>query len=229
VRDFFLFQLFIKIDQPSQQIHIGIQGIINFRMALIHPNRPHMNFILATLKNTTTACLLIILSTSAFAQKKFSSDKGEISFTSNATLELINATSRKIQGIIDPATGAFAFIVKVQSFEGFNSSLQQKHFNDKYMESDKYYDATFTGKIIDPVDFSKDGSYDIRAKGNMVIHGKKQERIIPSKLQIDKGVVTVRSNFEVPLADHGIQVPEVVSTKIATIIIVKLDVMLTQK
>lgn len=188
-----------------------------------------MNSILANLKCTTTVCFLIILSTSTFAQKKFTSDKGEISFTSNATLELINATSKKVQGIIDPNTGAFAFIVKVQSFEGFNSSLQQKHFNDKYMESDKYYDATFSGKIIDQVDFTKDGSYDVRAKGNMVIHGKKQERIIPSKLQIDKGVVTVRSNFEVPLADHGIQVPEVVSTKIATIIIVKLEVTFTQK
>jgi hypothetical protein len=180
-------------------------------------------------KNTRIACFLILLNSSVFAQKKFTSDKGEISFTSNASLELINATSKKVQGIIDPNTSQFAFIVKVQSFEGFNSSLQQKHFNDKYMESDKYYDATYTGKIIDPVDFTKDGTYDVRAKGNMVIHGKKQERIIPSKLQIDKGVVTVHSNFEVPLADHGIQVPEVVSQKIATIIIVKLDVTFTQK
>lgn len=180
-------------------------------------------------RNTALACSLIFLSTSIFAQKKFTSDKGEISFTSNAALELINASSKKIMGIIDPNTGQFAFIVKVQSFEGFNSSLQQKHFNDKYMESDKYYDATFTGKIIDPVDFTQDGAYDVRAKGNMVIHGKKQERIIPGKLQIDKGVVTVRSNFEVPLADHGIQIPQVVSAKIATVIIVKLECTLTQK
>lgn len=195
-----------------------------------HPNRPYMNSTLThPLKNAVMACLLICLSSSVFGQKKFTSDKGEISFTSNASLELINATSKKVQGIIDPNTGQFAFIVKVQSFEGFNSSLQQKHFNDKYMESDKYYDATYTGKIIDPVDFTKDGAYDVRAKGNMVIHGKKQERIIPSKVQVDKGVVTVRSNFEVPLADHGIQVPQVVSTKIATIIIVKLDVTFTQK
>ncbi|HTH57943.1 MAG TPA: YceI family protein [Cyclobacteriaceae bacterium] len=188
-----------------------------------------MDSILTNLKNTAIACFLIFITTIAFAQKKFTSDKGEISFTSNAALELINATSKKIQGIIDPNTSQFAFIVKVQSFEGFNSSLQQKHFNDKYMESDKYYDATFTGKIIDPVDFTKDGAYDVRAKGSMVIHGKKQERIIPSKLQIEKGVLTVRSNFDVPLADHGIQVPQVVNTKIATIIMVKLDVTLTQK
>jgi hypothetical protein len=179
-------------------------------------------------KNAALICFLITFQAS-LAQKKFTSDKGEVSFTSNASLELINASSKKIQGIIDPNSGSFAFIVKVQSFEGFNSSLQQQHFNDKYMESDKYYDATFSGKIIDPVDFTKDGAYDVRAKGNMVIHGKKQERIIPSKLQINKGVVTVQSNFDVPLADHGIQIPEIVSAKIATIIFVKLDVTMTQK
>lgn len=161
--------------------------------------------------------------------QKLTSDKGEVSFTSNAALELINATSHKIQGIVDPATGAFAFIVKVQSFEGFNSGLQQKHFNDKYMESDKYYDATYSGKIVEPVDFTKDGVYDVHAKGNLVIHGKKQERTIPGKIEVSKGTVTVSSTFEVALADHGIPIPQVVSAKIATIIFVKLNVTMTKK
>jgi len=77
--------------------------------------------------------------------KKFTSDNGEVSFTSNAKLELINASSKNIKGIIDPATGNFAFVVTSQSFEGFNSNLQREHFNEKYMETDKYYDATFSG------------------------------------------------------------------------------------
>ncbi|MGC4022410.1 MAG: hypothetical protein QM734_10890 [Cyclobacteriaceae bacterium] len=97
------------------------------------------------------------------------------------------------------------------------------------MESDKFYDATFSGKIIDPIDFTKDGTYDVRAKGNLVIHGKKQSRIIPSKVQIEKGVMTINSSFNVPLADHDIQVPQIVSEKIATEIIVKLVVSLSQK
>src|ERR1041385_1168110 len=142
---------------------------------------------------------LITVQIKGSAQKKFSSDKGELSFTSNAKLELINATSKRVLGIIDPSNGQFAFIVKVHSFDGFNSSLQQQHFNDKYMESDKFYDATFSGKIIDPVDYTKDGTYEVRAKGSLMVHGKKQERIIPGKIQIEKGTLTVTSNFEVPL------------------------------
>jgi len=163
------------------------------------------------------------------AQKKFTSDNGEVSFSSNAKLELINASSNKIKGIIEPATGNFAFVVTIQSFEGFNSNLQREHFNEKYMETDKYYDATFSGKIIETIDFTKDGVYDVRAKGNLVIHGKKQARIIPGKIQIEKGVLKINSNFTIPLADHDIKVPQLVTEKIATEIIVKLNVAMTQK
>ncbi|HCW08129.1 MAG TPA: YceI family protein [Cytophagales bacterium] len=177
----------------------------------------------------TLFLLLVFGASSLTAQKKFSVENGEISFTSNAKLELINASSKKIQGIIDPATNSFAFIVKVKSFEGFNSNLQQQHFNDKYMESDKYYDATFTGKIIDPIDFTKDGVYEVRAKGNLVVHGKKQTRIIPGKIQIEKGIVSINSSFNVPLADHDIQIPQIVSEKVATEIIVKLNASMIQR
>jgi len=178
---------------------------------------------------TVILCLLFHIQIKGNAQKKFTSDKGELSFTSNAKLELINATSKRVLGILDPSNGQFAFIVKVRSFEGFNSNLQQQHFNDKYMESDKFYDATYSGKIIDPVDYTKDGTYDVRAKGSLVVHGKKQERIIPGKIHIEKGILTVTSDFEVPLADHDIPVPEIVSQKIATVITVKLNVLMTQK
>ncbi len=73
--------------------------------------------------------------------------------------------------------------------------------------------ATFSGKIIETIDFTKDGVYDVRAKGNLVIHGKKQARIIPSKIQIEKGVLKIASNFTIPLADHDIKVPQLVTEK----------------
>lgn len=174
-------------------------------------------------------CFLFILSAfTVQAQKKFTIDKGEISFTSNAKLELINAASKKIHGRIDPATGQFAFIVKIQSFEGFNSNLQREHFNENFMETDKYFEATFAGKIIEPIDFAKDGIYDVRAKGTLTIHGKKQTRIIPGRVQIEKGTLKIISDFTVPLADHDIKVPQLITEKIATEIIVKLNVFMVQ-
>ncbi len=164
------------------------------------------------------ACLfaLLFFSATVSAQRKLAVRKSEISFTSNAALELITASSNKVQGLIDPASNQFAFTVEISSFQGFNSKLQREHFNEKYMESEKYPKASFSGKIIEPIDFSSDGSYDVRAKGELDIHGQKQTRIIKAKLTIENGQVYVNAHFFIPLADHNISIPSIVSQKIAT-------------
>jgi polyisoprenoid-binding protein YceI len=103
----------------------------------------------------------------------------------------------------------------VRSFEGFNSPLQQIHFNENYLETDKFPDATFSGKIIEPIDFSKPGKTTIRAKGILKIHGIEQERIIKSEVTVTEHKVHVESFFTIQLADHGIRIPKVVHEKIA--------------
>lgn len=150
-----------------------------------------------------------------FAQR-LSINDSKITFTSNAELEIITATSQKVQGLIDPATNQFAFTVDVRSFMGFNSALQREHFNEKYMESEKFPRASFSGKIIEPVDFSADGTFEVRAKGELDIHGQKQIRIIKSRVKVDKGIVYLEAAFFVPLSDHNISIPTIVNQKIAT-------------
>jgi hypothetical protein len=162
-------------------------------------------------------------------QKRYEVTTGNIDFTSNAPLELINASSEKVKGIVDARTKQFAFIVSNGSFKGFNSELQRQHFNEKYMESDKYYESTFTGVLQDSVNFNVDGVYKVRAKGTLVIHGKKQPRTIPGTITVSKGQTTVESEFKVLLADHDIEIPKVVNQKIATEITVKLKFALQPK
>lgn len=145
----------------------------------------------------------------------FKSTKGSISFRSEAPLEMITATSSALEGVIDPAAMTFAFVVPIQSFTGFNNGLQQVHFYENYLESTKYPKATFSGKIIEAIDFSKPGIYVARAKGELNIHGKKQERIIKTDLVSDGKTVTVHAQFMVPLTDHQIEVPKIVNQKIA--------------
>jgi hypothetical protein len=84
------------------------------------------------------------------------------------------------------------------------------------MESDKFPRARFSGKIIEPIDLNSNGTYDVRAKGELDIHGQKQTRIIKSKLTVADGIVTIDAHFFVPLADHNISIPTIVSQKIAT-------------
>ena len=150
------------------------------------------------------------------AAQKFTGSKGEITFASRAELELIRASCKNVQGIVDPATNQFAFSMDVKSFQGFNSALQREHFNEKYLESEKYANMTFTGKIIEQVDYTIDGIYDVRAKGELNIHGEKQTRIIKSQITIEQGSLTIESTFKVPLADHNISIPRIVNQKIAT-------------
>lgn len=166
---------------------------------------------------------ILLLQAKPLQQGIFNVTKGSISFSSDAPLELIKASSGELRGKIDAAKKLFAFSIKINTFKGFNSALQKEHFNENYLESGKYPDASFSGKIIEEVDFSKDGTYTIRAKGRLNIHGVAQERIIKSDLTIKSGQVAVKSNFTVLLADHNIPIPKVVHEKLASEIKVEVN------
>jgi hypothetical protein len=174
--------------------------------------------------NLRFCCVLFLLGSvtiSAFSQKRLTSEKGVVSFVSNAELEVIKASSEKVVGLLDPATNRFAFSISIESFQGFNTGLQRAHFNENYMESTKFPNATFTGKIIEQVDLTVHGTYEVRAKGDLTIHGETQSRIIKAKLVITKEGAQVETQFIVPLTDHNIQIPKIVSQKIASEILVE--------
>lgn len=154
---------------------------------------------------------------------------GNILFKSEARLELIKANSNELKGKLDVGKKTFAFVVKINSFKGFNSPLQREHFNENYLESSKYPDAHFSGKIIEDLDFTKDGGYSIRAKGNLVVHGVSQERIIKSDITVKNGVVTILSGFTVQLNDHNIPIPKVVHEKLASEIKVEVKAAMVQQ
>lgn len=162
-------------------------------------------------------CLLIVLPCiKGFGQTNIYEVKtGEVHFFSEAPKELISASSKQIKGALDTKKKTFAFRIDISSFVGFNNALQRGHFNENYMESNLYPTATYKGKIIEDIEFGKDGVYEIRAKGKLTIHGVEQERIIKVLLTIKKGKVTIASKFTVMLTDHNIKIPRVVSDKLS--------------
>ena len=160
--------------------------------------------------------LLLFVQITSLAQKRYTAKTARIDFTSDAELELIQASSSHVQGLIDPATNQFAFSVDVKSFRGFNSELQREHFNEKYMESERFPKARFSGKIIEQIDYKINGTYDVRAKGNLEIHGIKQTRIIKGKITVRDNQLRIEAGFKVPLSDHSIAIPTIVKQKIAT-------------
>jgi YceI-like domain len=145
----------------------------------------------------------------------FYAEGAAVSFRSEARLELIQAKSNALKGIINSEKRSFAFTVPMTSFEGFNSPLQKQHFNENYLESNIYKTASFSGRIIEKPNLSKDGVYQVRAKGKLSIHGVTRERIIKSQITVKEGVFKVEASFSILLSEYNIAIPKVVQQKIA--------------
>ena len=174
-------------------------------------------------------CLLLVSAGHKRAAKRYQCVNGNVSLKSVATLELIQAKSNKLRGLIDTESQTFAWTVEITSFQGFNSPLQREHFNENYMESVRFPKASFTGKIIEKIDFEATGVQSVRAKGKLTLHGIEQERIIKSQLENRGGKLYVTSTFTVPVADHNIEIPKIVHQKIAEEIQVTVEAVLVNK
>ena len=133
------------------------------------------------------------------------SNSGKVKFTSQAAMESIEASSDKIKGAIDQSKNTFAFAVDIKSFKGFNSDLQREHFDENYIETDKFPTASFAGKFIEQVDFVTNGMYTVRAKGMFSIHGIQKERIIKGTITVNDGNVSIDAIFNIRLEDHDIK------------------------
>lgn len=173
----------------------------------------------------TTTALLLVLSVSAQNNEEhvLRINEGRVHFVSDAPLELIEATSTQIQAVMDTVSGKFAFAIPMSSFLGFNSELQRTHFNENYLESAEYPRATFVGKMIESWEPAGETPREVRAKGQLVIHGESVERLIPAVIQKDGNRIMVHAEFIVPVADHKIRIPRLVGQKIASEINVEID------
>lgn len=180
-------------------------------------------------KNFILTVFSIVLSGLISAQSLFTAKSGNVSFTSDAPLELIQARSVKMSGILKVTDRSFAFSLPVSSFEGFNSSLQRTHFNENYLETEKFPLATFEGKIIEDIDLTQPGKYEVRGKGRFTVHGVEQVRIIKCTVLVSKNKIEITSQFSVMLEDHNIKIPTVVSKKIAREIQVEIAITLHSK
>ena len=141
---------------------------------------------------------------------------------SSTPLEDIKAVSNKTAAVLVAKTQEIAIQVPIKSLE-FDRKLMQEHFNENYLESDKYPYAKFKGNIMPAIDFSKDGDYNVTVNGTLSIHGVDKKRIIPGSLTIKEGIVQISTEFKVACVDHKIDIPKLVFTKIAEFISVKVD------
>ncbi len=161
----------------------------------------------------------LLISSKSFGQL-YATQSGETNFFSETLVENISGTNKSVGAILNTATNEIAVSMKMTAFD-FPNKLMQEHFNENYMESEKFPTGVFKGKIIEAIDYTKNGTYDVTAKGQLTLHGVTQARDLRGKLTIDNQKINLISNFDVKLTDHKIEVPKLVFTKIAEIISVK--------
>jgi polyisoprenoid-binding protein YceI len=156
----------------------------------------------------------------------FATAAGNTRFSSETPMENIYAENKKTQVLLNTATSELAVKMNMRDFV-FPNKLMQEHFNENYIESAKYPAGTFSGKLDQTIDFTKDGTYDASTTGNFTIHGVSKNRTIKGKIKIEGGKITITSDFEVALTDHKIEVPQIVFVKIAQSIKVKSEYVLS--
>lgn len=166
--------------------------------------------------------LLIIISPHSFAQKEIMTTNGEIHFEASVPyFEEVAATNKKAICILNIKTGKIKSTVDVKEFH-FKLDLMEEHFNNKYIESNRYPEATFNG-TIEGFNLYIIGNTpkEFKMKGELKIHGKSRKiNTIVLLKKVEKGL-EIESNFIIKASDFNIKIPEILSMKVAEKVTIK--------
>jgi hypothetical protein len=164
----------------------------------------------------TAAWITIMIPSLMLAQGKYLTNSGTITFFSHTAIEDISATHEKVSAVIDGKSGEIAVIVTMTGFQ-FEKKLMQEHFNESYVESEKFPKATFNGKIsnIGRVDFNAKETFEVTVDGEMTIHGITRPVSANGTLEVIEKRLVARAQFSLNPEDYEIKIPGVVRNNIA--------------
>ena len=158
----------------------------------------------------------------------FMTTTGEVSFFSKTPMEDIDALNKSVSSIINTATNEVAVQMRITNFV-FPNKLMQEHFNENYLESEKFPSATFKGKIKESVDLTVPGTYPISASGSATIHGVTRPIELKGNIVSSGTTLTLTCQFDVKLVDYKVDIPKIVFAKIAEVIKVSAKINYTKK
>jgi hypothetical protein len=167
------------------------------------------------MKNLLVIFGIIMLSLNLSAQK-YSSKNGFTGFYSHTPVEDVKGDNNQVASIFDASTGDIVFQILNKSFH-FDRTLMEEHFNENYMESEKFPKSTFKGKIINlsEVNFAKPGVYSVTVTGEMNMHGVANPFSTVGTLEVVADGIVAKSKFTIKPDDYGIIIPGLVREKIA--------------
>lgn len=165
------------------------------------------------MKKIVMSLVAVALSSSMFAQI-YMAKTCEIGFFSASPLENIEAVNKACKPIVNTATGDIQMKIVITAFQ-FDKPLMQEHFNENYLESEKFPNAIYKGKINEKIDWTKDGEYKVTVTGKLNMHGVEKDRNMDGTIQVKGGQLILASKFKIHIADYDIKVPSLYIQNIA--------------
>ena len=170
------------------------------------------------MKTKITFLLMFLSVLTLSSQTIYKGSDSWVSFFSSAPLEDIEAKNTKsVTTVLRTSDNKFQAEIKNKDFV-FDKSLMQEHFNEKYMESDKYPLAKFSGTIQEKINYTKDGAYDVTVKGQMTMHGVTKDVQVKGKITVKNSILTIDAKFPIRVEDYGIPVPTLYIKNIAEVV-----------
>ncbi len=148
-----------------------------------------------------------------------------VSFFSASPLENIEAINKASKPLINKSTNDVQIKIVNSAFI-FEKALMQEHFNENYMESEKFPNTIFKGKINEKIDWAKDGDHKVTVSGKMSMHGVDKDITMDGSINIKGEEVRISTKFKIHIADYGIKVPSLYIQNIAEDVDVKIEAVL---
>lgn len=181
------------------------------------------------MRNTYLLALLVaalgaLAGPPAAAQSRYQTRAGSITFFSTSPIEDIEARSQQTAAVLDLASGQVAFSVPIRSFQ-FERKLMQEHFNENYLESERYPKATFAGRLVafKAATLAAGGAHAVTAEGDLTMHGVTHRVRVPGTVEVREGRLLVLATFNVAPADYNIEIPALVRAHIAKSVQVRVN------
>ena len=175
-------------------------------------------------KLASIICFSLLLNVNA---QKYITKSGLTEFKASVeAFEPVEAKNKSTTAILDTSNGEIAALLFIKAFE-FRVALMQEHFNENYMESDKFSKATFKGNLEKFDASNLNATYQI--KGELSIRGQTKNISTLATLKKDGEIINLEAEFDVSPSDFDIKIPSIVEEKISKTIVISLKYELIEK
>lgn len=170
------------------------------------------------MKKILLATLSLVLMSSLINAQTYKTRDGYIYFNPNKdqSHKDYESASKEATAVLKVETGDVALLVPMKTFH-FNNALLEEHFNENYLHTNKFPNASYKGKLIgfNKNQLVKDGVYNLTSEGQVTLHGVTKNFKSPVKLEVKGKTATYYCVFKIKAEDYNIDIPGLVKPKLS--------------